>query len=130
MGRKNHLLSTTSEQSASLDIDLFKDYSKEVAPPVSRPRQNSAPTSDSVPRRASAPTEEKERNGRGGNLRNGEGEVISDAVVGHPEVQEEEEEEEMPCYQWMHQPEVLIKGCCNYTASVSVPYTRGNYFYM
>ena len=46
--------------------------------------------------------------------------VMQEGVVPHPG-----DGEEAPSYQWMHQPEVLIKGCCNYTASVSFIF---NYF--
>ena len=116
-GRQNHLPSTASEQSSSLDIDLFKDYSKEVASPTARLRPSpsvAVPTNDRgllQRRRVSEPPIERDR--------------VSKQEAGMqreqpPLSQQPGEEEEGPSYQWMHQPEVLIKGCCNYTAFVSL----------
>ncbi|XP_063961009.1 ankyrin repeat and sterile alpha motif domain-containing protein 1B-like isoform X3 [Lytechinus pictus] len=122
-----------TSQSSSLDIDLFKDYSKEVASPT----RNS--TSSTIPEEGALhPSEEEEfrtlietteqyarQNGDCASFKrtNERGMVESKKKEGGEEeekgngVHPEKKQGDTPGSQWMHPPDALIKGCCNYTSS-------------
>ena len=133
-----------ASQSSSLDIDLYKDYSKEVTSPMRGSASPKLPIEGSVP-----PSEEEEfrtlietteqyarMNGDCKNLdrtktdrdmENSEGEgeermpngkdAGNEKAGGVPPQRKQSDTPAGP--QWMHPPDALIKGCCNYTSSVS-----------
>lgn len=125
-----------TSQSSSLDIDLFKDYSKEVASPT----RNS--TSSTIPEEGALhPSEEEEfrtlietteqyarQNGDCASFKRThergmveskvkEGENGEEKENGGNGVPQQKKQGGAPVSQWMHPPDALIKGCCNYTSS-------------
>ncbi|XP_022089213.1 ankyrin repeat and SAM domain-containing protein 1A-like isoform X2 [Acanthaster planci] len=118
--RRKQLSSITSEQSASLDIDLFKDYSKEVTTP-NKPKplpgfsaQDSTPLANA---QASAVAAMQHSD-----IEDYDNMATSDRMTASTscrasDAKEAENGPTSPPVQWMHPPEALIKGCCNYTAS-------------
>ncbi|XP_071481318.1 uncharacterized protein [Diadema antillarum] len=127
-----------TKPSSSLDIDLYKDYSKEVTSPT----RNS--TSSTVPEEGSLhPSEDEEfrelissteqyarQNGgclspkatqRERGMRTSEsseeGGQTERTSNGRPKHSRGNKQSEPNGPQWMHPPDALIRGCCNYTSS-------------
>ncbi|XP_052239797.1 protein phosphatase 1 regulatory subunit 12A-like isoform X3 [Dreissena polymorpha] len=99
--KKPSLTSPTSEPKSPLDINLYKDYSK--VKPVSTSDDDSKPTQMVLD-----PEEEEEvfKKRSGQSIRN------STIHLRPPHLAQTSS----PARQWRHKPEMLIKGCCNYTA--------------
>ncbi|XP_071809241.1 ankyrin repeat and sterile alpha motif domain-containing protein 1B-like isoform X1 [Asterias amurensis] len=114
--KRKQLSSSASEQSASLDIDLFKDYSKEVTTPT-KPRNFQTSLSVEQGRAEHPPSRVGEENGQRAARQISTVEDYDNIATTRRGSGSEEGEENTPTVQWMHPPEALIKGCCNYTAS-------------